>query len=126
MEFAYTSRAASGLPAAACLRIARGAWSFNLRMGLTGLLSLCDDRFTQVIEGPSSVLLPLSARILADRRHGSLTITAFGALGRRRHADFALEGFETGVPADTVACLPSAAFLDVEAFVPARARLRGI
>ena len=124
MEFAYDSRVAAALPPAACLRLARRAWSFNRRMGLTGHLSLRDGRFLQVIEGPSEVVLPLAARILADRRHGSLTISAFGALDRRRYADWSMDGFEMDPLVETLARLPEIVCFDARSAAPARARKR--
>lgn len=94
VEFAFTSKVVEGLPAAVCLRLARQAWNHNIRMDLTGELRLADGEFSEVIEGPSAVVLPLAARILGDPRHEWLRITAFGTLRTRRYSAWSMSGFE--------------------------------
>lgn len=96
VEFSFASRAAPDLPTSALLRLARQAWSFNLKMGLTGNLRLTGDMFSFEIEGPCDVIQPLAARILGDERHGTIRISAFGRLSARRHAGWSTTGFDLG------------------------------
>jgi len=94
IEFVYTSRPVPGLPPATLLRVARQSWRFNLKAGITGILRYDAGHFSQVVEGPSDVVLPLSSRILADQRHGEIAIEAFGPISGRRFADWRVTGFD--------------------------------
>lgn len=94
VEFSFESRAVANLPDAVLLRLAHGSSAFNMRKRLTGRLALCDGRFHQSLEGPTDVLLPLAARILADPRHESIRTIAFHAIAARRFPGWAVEGFE--------------------------------
>ena len=93
VEFSFVSRAAPGLPMAVFERLARQTWSANTRLGLTGKLCFRDGRFDQVLEGPRDLVLPLAARIIADPRHGSISIRSFRPIARRGHCTWALAGF---------------------------------
>lgn len=109
LEFSFESTV-SDLPEAALQRLARRSAAFNVRMGLTGRLRLEDGRFIQSLEGRAAVLLPLAGRILADPRHGSIRVTAFGSIGARRFADWSAEGFQwslAGSDSDNLHFLPS-------------------
>lgn len=115
VEFSFVSKAMQDLPAAVALRILRQSWQFNLRMGLTGQMQYEDGVFRQTVEGPCDAVLPLSARILTDKRHGAITITSFRPIDSRSHASWSAEGFETFEPdapaeltGDNVARLPEA------------------
>jgi hypothetical protein len=95
VEFAFESEvSAGGLPAAALARLARQSWSFNTRMGLTGRLEFRDGRFFETVEGPCAIVQSLAVRILCDRRHGLIRITAFGPLAARQHHGWELAGFD--------------------------------
>lgn len=96
LEFSFESAVASDMSAAALLRLVRRSAAFNARMGLTGWLHLDGGRFVQCLEGRAPVVLPLAGRILADPRHESIMVTAFGAIVARRFADWSAEGFEAG------------------------------
>jgi hypothetical protein len=93
VEFCFASRATDNLPASALLRIARQAWQFNSRFGLTGELRLESRRFLQVVEGPCDVILPLASRILTDQRHGGIEVLAFRSIAMRRFAAWTALGF---------------------------------
>lgn len=84
---------ASPMPAAALLRLARRTAAFNACMGLTGRLRLDGRRFVQTVEGPAEIVLSLAGSILADPRHASIRLTAFGAIAERRFDDWKDEGF---------------------------------
>jgi hypothetical protein len=103
---AFVSRVADGLPSSVFLRLARQSWSFNTRMGLTGELVLDRGRFVQVIEGSCSTVQALAARILADPRHDTIEIRAFGPLAARRHAGWTLVGFDFEPPLDAPLSAP--------------------
>jgi hypothetical protein len=116
IEFAFESQVADDLRPASFARLARQSWSFNVRAGLTGELSLQDGRFVQVVEGRCATVLALAARILADPRHGAIRILAFRSLPGRRFAAWTVNGFDLGVSPERPAH-PAAANL---CFMPAR------
>ncbi|MFO1142793.1 MAG: BLUF domain-containing protein [Amaricoccus sp.] len=94
IEFAFESRAADGVPLAALLRMAAECRRYNIQSSLTGELRLSGESFRYVAEGSCQTLLPLVARILADPRHGSIRITAFGRIGQRRFDSWTNIGFD--------------------------------
>lgn len=94
VAFAFVSSVDPGLSGHALVRLAGQCWAFNLRHGLTGLMRLEAGRIEQVVEGRASVLVPLAARILADPRHGVISIRSFGGAGIRRHSAWRCLGFE--------------------------------
>lgn len=95
VEFAFSSRAKADMPVAALLRLAHQARLFNTRMAITGTFSIESGVFSQVIEGPGEVVLSLASRILADPRHGEISIRGFNAIAARRFADWSDSGFST-------------------------------
>jgi len=96
VEFSYVSEATAELPPSALLRLETQARRFNLDHGLTGELRFDGRGFSQVLEGCWSAILPLSARILTDRRHGSISITAFRPILARRFTNWSASGFGVG------------------------------
>jgi hypothetical protein len=94
VEFCFESTATVDLPPAVFLRLARHSSLYNIVTGLTGRLAFDGLRFAATIEGPCDSVLPLAARILADRRHGDIRTTAFQMLATRRYVDWSVEGFE--------------------------------
>ncbi len=96
VEFAFSSRARSDMPPAALLRLSHQARLFNARMAITGTFSIENGVFSQVIEGPGEVVLSLASRILADPRHGEISIRGFHTIPARRFADWSDSGFSTG------------------------------
>jgi Sensors of blue-light using FAD len=62
----------------------------NALHGITGILTLCDDRFAQVLEGPEDALRKLMGRIKADPRHHSVTVLADGPIAERRYASWSM------------------------------------
>ena len=100
-EFSYVSRLAPGMPTTTPMRIARQAWSFNAKHELTGVLRYEAGRFVQVVEGPWSVILSLSSRILTDARHKAIAITALGPLRSRRFDGWHTSGIEAAGEAGT-------------------------
>ncbi|HPG23115.1 MAG TPA: BLUF domain-containing protein [Amaricoccus sp.] len=96
VEFSYVSEATSELPPSALLRLEAQTRRFNLEHGLTGELRFDGRSFTQVLEGCWSAIMPLSARILTDRRHGSISISAFRPILARRFTTWSSVGFGVG------------------------------
>ncbi len=92
IEFSYSSRMEADQTAETLMRLARRAWSTNTRLGVTGLLRIRDRHLEQVVEGPSSIVLPLSARILSDRRHCDILIRSFSSIDVRRFRAWTVEG----------------------------------
>ncbi|HMQ93325.1 MAG TPA: BLUF domain-containing protein [Amaricoccus sp.] len=119
VEFSYASEATSELPPSALLRLEAQARRFNLEHGLTGELRFDGRSFTQVLEGCWSAIMPLSARILTDRRHGSISITAFRPIPARRFTTWSSAGFGVG----EVAALRSASAAGNLRFLPLVPRL---
>jgi hypothetical protein len=96
VEFCYVSEPLTEMPASALLRLELQARRFNLDHGLTGELRFDGRSFSQVLEGCWSAIMPLSARILTDRRHGSISITAFRPIPARRFKNWSAIGFGVG------------------------------
>lgn len=94
VEFSFSSRLAPDLSANDLIQLARQIWRDNTRAGLTGLLRRRGAEVDQIVEGPSALILPLSARILTDRRHGEIVIRIFAPSAHRAHTGWAVEGFE--------------------------------
>jgi hypothetical protein len=93
LELGLDSTAAPGLPFAVIQRLARHTLEFNPRVGLGGELDYADGRFALRLEGRAEVLLPLAARIFADRRHVAIRLSAFGPIARRRFDGWRVAGF---------------------------------
>jgi hypothetical protein len=62
--------------------LSRARWS-NHRNGITGALMLNGAMFVQVIEGPAAAVGRLFQGIVADPRHGNVTILENRRTGRR-------------------------------------------
>lgn len=91
-KISYTSVAAMPVETvdADVLVLCALAEQFNARHGITGVLTLCDGRFAQVLEGPEAVLRKLMLRIVADPRHHSVTVLADAPVGHRRYAGWSM------------------------------------
>jgi hypothetical protein len=94
MVLTFTSRVDRAGGPGELLRLARQSWCDNTRAGVTGVMRLDGARIAQTIEGPVSVVLPLAARILSDRRHREIAVLALGTVAARQHSDWRAEGFE--------------------------------
>lgn len=94
VEFAFESQVAAEVGSGQLMALARRAWSFNTRMGLTGEMRFEGGGILQVVEGPCAVVQPLAGRILADKRHGAIRLIALRRLAARRHAGWSMAGFE--------------------------------
>ena len=97
VEFVFKSRARADLTRAELLALARQAWSFNTRMGISGEMRLVGGRFVQVVEGRCGLVQALAARILGDARHGSIRIQALRRLETRCFAGWSSCGFEAEI-----------------------------
>ena len=117
VEFSFESTAAGDVPPAAFLRLARQTSLENSCAGLTGELRFDGVRLVQTVEGPCDVVLPLAARILADRRHGAIRVLAFGTVACRRFQVWSVSGFDLNGT--------EAAFADNLRVLTARGRRRG-
>lgn len=104
IEFQFESRLCD-MEAAALAQMARQSWLNNLRSGVTGEMRIEERRVAQVIEGTVDAVLPMVARILADRRHTAIETTALGPIDARRFADWRVHG----LPAESAAACDRAA-----------------
>ncbi len=92
VEFSFVSRLADGLPVATLLRLQYQTIQFNHRNGLTGEMRIEGDVVRQVVEGCWSVVMPLAAHIITDRRHEAISIESFGAIAARRFDGWTVAG----------------------------------
>jgi Sensors of blue-light using FAD len=91
-RLAYTSTC-SAAPAkreAVAQAIAQAAGAHNARLGITGMLALVNERFLQVLEGPSAALEALFARIRADGRHTGVTLMSWAPVESPMFADWSM------------------------------------
>lgn len=77
------------------MRLVGQSWRNNLEAGVTGVLRLRESCLEQLIEGPSDVIVRLATGILTDRRHGWITIRAFGPIAARKYLGWSFEGFDS-------------------------------
>lgn len=95
LQLSFTSRAQVNLPPSVLARIEQQSRDFNEKHELTGELRHEDGVFFEVAEGPSSVILPLAARIFADTRHLGIVLHAMGPIPNRRFTTWEARGFGT-------------------------------
>lgn len=62
----------------------------NPTLQVTGVLAYCDDRFIQLLEGPSTSLDTLLERLAADDRHSDLEVLDRTPVTERAFADWAM------------------------------------
>lgn len=86
----YLSRAADGLRDGDVQHILARARSNNWKLGVTGCLLFSGDHFAQVLEGPSTTVQELAARIAADHRHTDFVVLQDRAIESRRYADWSM------------------------------------
>ena len=72
------------------LAICTLAEQHNTLHGITGVLTLHDGRFAQVLEGPEQALRKLMGRIKADTRHHSVNVIADVQISTRRYANWSM------------------------------------
>ncbi len=91
-KISYTSIAAMPEETidAGVLVICALAEQHNALHSITGILTLCDGRFAQVLEGPEHALRKLMDRINADPRHHSVMVLADGPIVSRRYASWSM------------------------------------
>ena len=66
------------------------AEQYNALHGITGILTLHNGRFAQVLEGPEGALRKLMSRIMADWRHHTIKVISDGPIVKRRYADWSM------------------------------------
>lgn len=93
VTFALESVVHKTLPVAGLVRIAQQSWQTNSRLGITGTIEHRGGRFRVVIEGETSVVLPVVSRILADCRHTDIRVLDFGCIDARRYGGWSSVGF---------------------------------
>ncbi|MEW6703891.1 MAG: BLUF domain-containing protein [Pseudomonadota bacterium] len=86
----YCSRAAPGVDPEELHTILKTSRAHNARLGVTGVLCLADGFFIQVLEGGRSAVNQLYNRIVADGRHGDVTLLGYEDVRERRFAGWAM------------------------------------
>jgi hypothetical protein len=113
LEFAFVSRLQETPGPRDLALLERQIWEFNTRHRISGTVSHAAGRITQTLQGHPSVILPLAARILSDRRHGDIAITAFRSVESSSFSGWQSSGFglaieQADVPDAAVAAVPTA------------------
>ena len=111
MRFSYESHLATSAEPQVLRAIGHSTWMNNQRFRITGFLSYVDGRFRQVIEGEPESVAIISAAILADKRHHTISLNVFEGADERTFVDWQLVGFagvmsqtlETAAPAEMFA-----------------------
>ena len=98
VEFSFSSRLDSALSPESVLRLARQSWSANRRAGVSGFMRLHGCSIEQTMEGASTRVLLIAARILTDRRHSEIRITCFAPISARRFAGWSAIGIAEPAP----------------------------
>jgi hypothetical protein len=86
----YASRAAKPLDGEELAQILKASRTNNARSGVTGLLCTSGDLFIQVLEGGRPAVNALYSRLVADPRHGTVTLLAYDEISERRFAGWAM------------------------------------
>ena len=91
-KISYTSIAAvpEETTNADALAISAQSALHNALHGITGVLTLHQGQFAQVIEGPEKALRLLMARIMADLRHHTIVNLFDGPIAKRRYAEWSM------------------------------------
>jgi len=116
----YVSKAQIGSRLQTVSDILAVARTFNAEHEITGLLTYDGEHFTQVLEGPATVLDTLMARISADPRHGRVRVLARKPIISRDFEDWSMGYLHDGRFNDAVAGLLAESHSDadeVEAFI---------
>lgn len=98
MRFSYGSRLATSAEPQVLRAIGHSTWMNNQRFRITGFLSYVDGRFRQVIEGEPESVAIISASILADKRHHTISLSVFEEVDERMFSDWQLVGFAGVMP----------------------------
>ena len=70
--------------------VARQSQANNPSVGLTGVLTMSNDAFLQVLEGPRAEISALIARLFADDRHSELVVAEIVPTGERLFGNWAM------------------------------------
>lgn len=86
----YVSRAQGPQTGTVTGTILISAQAHNAANAVTGVLCQGQGLYLQVLEGERSVINPLYARILQDRRHHDVQLLVFEEIAARRYPDWAM------------------------------------
>ena len=75
-------------------KLANEAASNNRRMGLHGILVLSDDKFLQLLEGPSKFVNELFCKITRDSRHHQVELVSFESVVQPEFTDWSMNLLE--------------------------------
>jgi hypothetical protein len=82
----YASRATDTVDQDALVAILKKSKAHNPSIGVTGVLCFSSGTFLQVLEGGRAAVSTLYHRIVADPRHGDVTLLAYEEIDERRFA----------------------------------------
>ncbi len=71
-------------------KLANDASINNRRLGLCGVLAFSDNKFLQLIEGPSKFVNELFCKIVKDPRHDQVEIISFEAIVQAEFIDWSM------------------------------------
>jgi hypothetical protein len=88
----YASRAAPAVDQEELLAILKKSKLNNAKAGITGALCLCPNErvFMQVLEGGRAAVNRLFLGIVADSRHGDVTLLSYDEIDERRFSGWAM------------------------------------
>ncbi len=86
----YASRAAKPLSAGVLEKILKQSSKNNPKSGITGMLCVANDIFTQVIEGGRDEVCELFNTIVRDDRHTNVRLLSYEEIGERRFGNWSM------------------------------------
>lgn len=92
----YISTAVGPITTAVTGTILRSAQAHNAANGITGVLCQGQGVYLQVLEGESSQIQALYARILQDKRHRNIVLRQQEDIARRRYGRWAMAHVDMG------------------------------
>ena len=87
----YVSIATLPLEVGELKAIERVAIRNNAELGVTGLLTYCDSKFMQFLEGEQADVEEIFAKIVEDRRHHSIDVMRQGIIPKRQFKDWQMK-----------------------------------
>ncbi len=83
-------------------RLENNAANYNRRYGVSGILILSDDRFLQVLEGPSKFVNRIYAKIVKDAKHHDVELISYEAVAKPEFHDWEMKLFKLDTLDDSV------------------------
>jgi hypothetical protein len=114
IQLVYSSSATIPFGAAALRELLTGARAHNTAAGISGVLLHVDGSFLQILEGPSTPVHWLLARIEADRRHRRVLTLVVRDITERNFPDWSMGFFDaSGHAASVIGYRKTTGFADL-------------